>query len=378
MKPSWNQRKRQHEATEREQGGDDVTDDPATVLDLPAGDPGVVADAPAFNFEKQDSDSEGVPTPVGEDDVPLLPHVHDEGEDEPKVELPEVQPVQRPTLAEYETKWAAGLAKHSKSNDEAFGAENLCPKPVPQLWQNAPHIAFHELKSPAAQGRLALCRPISGLQESAVVDGLEKYAHISGDVFFSRRAETMAAGHWWRSVLATRFHNVVFDNRPVVTMRRPSAWQVASTMGFVLNKNTGSFMGLTQEEERALHEVLTWGAQRGNNPILRWFGPELASFDESCRRLIAAFNNPLPEGSLKARIRCTTRECKHVKDGALGDPLGEEAEAMVMIDFQGHPTLGNGMFSFRGGRLVTTIPWRRAVGTRSDPPCNNCNPEYSL
>jgi len=112
-----------------------------------------------------------------------------------------------------------------------------------------------------------------------VVDG--KYAHISGDVFFSRRAETMAAGHWWRSVLATRFHNVVFDNRPVVTMRRPSAWQVASTMGFMLNKNTGSSMGLSQEEERALHEVLTWGAQRGNNPILRWFGPELASFDES-------------------------------------------------------------------------------------------------
>ena len=41
-----------------------------------------------------------------------------------------------------------------------------------------------------------------------------RYAHISGDVFFSRRA----------------------------------AWQVASTMGFVLNKNTGSFLGLTQED----------------------------------------------------------------------------------------------------------------------------------
>ena len=47
------------------------------------------------------------------------------------------------------------------------------------------------------------------------------YAHASGEVFFQRRA----------------------------------AWQVASTMGFVLNKNSGSFMGLTQEEECALHEV---------------------------------------------------------------------------------------------------------------------------
>ena len=102
-------------------------------------------------------------------------------------------------------------------------------------------------------------------------------------------------------------------------------------MGFLLGKNSGSFLGLTQEEERALHEVLTWGAQGGNNPILKWFGPDLASFDESCRRLISTFNNALPQGSLRARIRCRTRETKEVKDGgALGDTLGEEAEAMVM------------------------------------------------
>ena len=87
--------------------------------------------------------------------------------------------------------------------------------------QDCPHVPFDELKSQAAQGRLALCRPISGLQESSIVDGVETYAHASGEIFFCRRA----------------------------------AWQVASTMGFVLNKNTGSFMGLTQAEEGALHEV---------------------------------------------------------------------------------------------------------------------------
>ena len=54
-----------------------------------------------------------------------------------------------------------------------------------------------------------------------MVDGVETYAHASGEIFFCRRA----------------------------------AWQVASTMGFVLNKNTGSFMGLTRAEESALHEV---------------------------------------------------------------------------------------------------------------------------
>ena len=72
------------------------------------------------------------------------------------------------------------MARHSKANDQAFSADNLCPNPVHQLWQNAPQTAFHELESPATQGRLALCRPISGLQESDVIDGLEKYAHISG------------------------------------------------------------------------------------------------------------------------------------------------------------------------------------------------------
>ena len=45
---------------------------------------------------------------------------------------------------------------------------------------------------------------------------------------------------------------------------------------------------------------------------------------------MAAFRTHLPEGSLKARIRATTRKSKKASDGHLGDQLGEE-------DFQGHP-----------------------------------------
>ena len=91
------------------------------------------------------------------------------------------------------------------------------------------------------------------------------------------------------------------------------------------------------EEESALHEVLTWGAQPCNNEILRWYGPDLASFDDSCRRLMCTFNSTLPESSLKARIRYTTRECKNLRSGSIGETLGDEAEGFVMIDFQGHP-----------------------------------------
>ena len=86
------------------------------------------------------------------------------------------------------------------------------------------------------------------------------------------------------------------------------------------------------QEESALHECLTWGSQPGNNPILQWFGPELADFDAACRRLMASFGTLLPEGSLKARIRCTTRESKKVKDETLGDTLGDEAEGQQLLD----------------------------------------------
>ena len=52
---------------------------------------------------------------------------------------------------------------------------------------------------------------------------------------------------------------------------------------------------------------------------------------------MAAFRTHLPEGSLKARIRATTRKSKKAADGHLGDQLGEESTGMVTIDFQGHP-----------------------------------------
>ena len=34
--------------------------------------------------------------------------------------------------------------------------------------------------------------------------------------------------------------------------------QLASTLGFILNKRSGKFLGLTPEEQAAVHECLTW------------------------------------------------------------------------------------------------------------------------
>ena len=163
-------------------------------------------------------------------------------------------------------------------------------------------MPFDELKTPDAQARLSVCRPISGLTENSF-DGMERYAHLVGNVFYRKRA----------------------------------IWQLASTMGFVVSKNTGGFARLRPQEMEALHEILVWGAQPGNNSILEFFGPKLGNFDECCRTLIAAFRTHLPEGSLKARIRATTRESRRPLEGSLGEQLGEESTGLVTIDFQGHP-----------------------------------------
>ena len=173
MKPTWRDRKRCHEesaaATEDEAA---ACVDGAAALDVPDGDEAAAVDDSIFDREApDDSDAEAQPaTPV----LLSAPPLEDEEAEDDAVELPELEPIQRPSLGEYQAKWAEKFEQHSKSNHDVFSIENLCPRPIPQLWQNAPHVAFHELKSPQAQGRLALCRPISGMQESSTVDGLEK------------------------------------------------------------------------------------------------------------------------------------------------------------------------------------------------------------
>ena len=108
-----------------------------------------------------------------------------------------------------------------------------------------------------------------------------------------------------------------------------------------------------------MHECLTWGSLDGNNSILQWFGPELAEFEASCKRMMASFGAVLPEGSLKARIRCTTRESKNAAEGLLGDTLGDEAEGLVMVDFQGCVALGLLVFNVahlnRADRAPTSL-----------------------
>ena len=207
-----------------------------------------------------------------------------------------------PSLETYQLKWDRLLAQHSKIVPGDFSHANLVPQCVPELWQNCPHVPFDRLKSNDAVSRLSRCRPLHGFTPAHCADNVIRYAHNTGEVNFRKR-------------------------HPL---------QLASTLGFILNKRKGYFPGLQEDEKAALHECLTWLRQQGNNPVC-FYGHELEIFDQACKRLMAKIKQFLPEGSSRARIRATNRVSKTLEDGTIGDTLGDEARGLVVLDFEGHP-----------------------------------------
>ena len=217
---------------------------------------------------------------------------------DPQEELPDTV---YPTLQEYQAKWDSLRAQHSKANPGPFSYSNLVPEPISQLWQNCPYVPFDKLVSNDAVSRLSRCRPINGFTPAHVADNVVRYAHNTGEVNFRKR-------------------------HPL---------QLASTLGFILNKRKGHFPGLKEEEKTALHECLTWLRQPGNNPVC-FYGKELEIYDRACKTLMRRIKQLLPEGSTRARIRATNRVTKVVQDGSLGETLGDESRGYVVLDFEGH------------------------------------------
>ena len=97
-------------------------------------------------------------------------------------------PVPRPTLSEYLARWDEELTRHTREVPGAFSRDNLVPTPVPELWQDAPHVPFEKLRSTDAQARLSVCRPRSALEEPNMKTGVGRYAHLTGDAMYYRRA----------------------------------------------------------------------------------------------------------------------------------------------------------------------------------------------
>ena len=253
----------------------------------------------------QDDASEAIQDDGSECDLVLEePPPLEEDDDEPMEEPAPPAPYStvRPGLADYQAKWAYEEEKHGRAVEGPFSRNNLVPTPVPLLWQDCPHVPFAELKSVEAQARLAVVRPVSGLEQASVVDGVPRYAHNTGDVCFRRRA----------------------------------LLQLASTFGFVVGSHSGKNLHLTPQEEASVHEILTW-ARLGNNKVLSFFGTVFEQFASACGQLMEKFRSVLPEGSTRARIRSTKRETGQQCEADLGTTLGQESMGMVVVDLSGVP-----------------------------------------
>ena len=77
--------------------------------------------------------------------------------------------------------------------------KNLVPRPRPELWQDAPESPLGALKSPQAQGRLAVCQLISSMDESRSNFGVATYASSTGDANFRRPTEVLPPDNEVRS-----------------------------------------------------------------------------------------------------------------------------------------------------------------------------------
>lgn len=314
---------------------------------------------PPINAEETPRSQRSAAEPEAEP-AEALPEASDEPaagdlDEEDDVEVPDLPlhaPEKRPTLEEYQERWNAGLAWHARAVPGEFSRDNLVPAAVPQLWQDCPHVPFGALKSVDAQSRLSVCRPHSSLEPANCADGTPRYAHCTGDVNYRRRAML----------------------------------QLSSTMGFLLNKTSGRFMHLTPAETDALHEVMTWLRVPGHNRILTFFSTIYESFQQACRTLVDRFQNVIPEGSVRARIRATRRESHDPKEGVLGDTMGEEGVAMVVVDSAGHPMKYDALKVFesvvatQSARIEVDVPgeggrgWRRTnsvVNTQQDEVLND-------
>ena len=96
-------------------------------------------------------------------------------------------------------------------------------------------------------------------------------------------------------------------------------------------------MGLRPKELAALHEILTWGRESGNNPVLRFFGSTFEDFSDACRTLAAKWKHLLPTGNNRVKVRMTGKDKVKVKETTLGSTLGEESTGLVIFDYEGHP-----------------------------------------
>lgn len=235
--------------------------------------------------------------------------------------------VRFPSIEDYRLKWEIEKAKHLQANSDPFGEKNLVPQPNEYSMQDVPWVPFQKLTSEDAQARLSVTRPLGQIEEAQVIDGVSKYAHITGDVQCCRR----------------------------------NPLQLAATFACILNQRDGAFTGLSRSELEAWHECLCWLREPGNNKVLRLYGTQYERLTAACSRLqeVLQSRGVLPEGSLRAQIRWSKRFGPEIKTGTLGDTLGQERCGIVVVDGACNPMSHAGIKEL--GSIVATQEYRLDV-----------------
>ena len=150
MKISWRERKRRSEEIAQDEieqpsasqsskaAGPESSGDVFAGLGATEGDFDKVVDDDIFERDAPDNDDDR-PAPALAEQAPAPMEPGEDGEEDTPGEddLPVVLPTERrPTLQEYQAKWSAKLAEHTREVGGGFSNANLCPKPVHQLWQD--------------------------------------------------------------------------------------------------------------------------------------------------------------------------------------------------------------------------------------------------
>ena len=152
MKISWRERKRRAEELAQDEIDDPqglqnsqaaeppLEDEDDVGLGMAEGDEDKVVDDEIFQSDLLDGD--GDPPPAVEEGKFAERRALSEADEDEEETLGEcegdiVLPTeQRPTLQDYQAKWAALLEEHSRAVAGVFSLTNLCPKPIHQLWQD--------------------------------------------------------------------------------------------------------------------------------------------------------------------------------------------------------------------------------------------------
>ena len=117
----------------------------------------------------------------------------------------------------------------------------------------------------------------------------------------------------------------------------------------MLNRNNGDFMRLKPDELDAEHECLAWCRQDDINAVFTFFGTTFEAFHRACSELMTKIRRAdgpkrrlrikpvIDGGSLRVRICASRTESRVSKEVALGETLGDDAHAMVVVDAGGYP-----------------------------------------